>query len=121
MRIATRNLCLLAAASLTLAVAADEDGNQLPPGPGKELTAKACIDCHGASNFRRLRLEESEWADKVSDMVDRGAKADDKQQAEIVAYLVRNFGIDSKVDMNTAPARELTAVLKFTPDGLRRW
>jgi hypothetical protein len=36
-------------------------------------------------------------------MVDRGAKADDKQQKIIVAYLARNFGKDSKVNMNTAP------------------
>jgi competence ComEA-like helix-hairpin-helix protein len=116
MRIATRNLCLLAAASLAIALAADNDGSQLPAGPGKELTAKVCIDCHGASNFRKFRLEEGDWADKVSDMVDKGAKADDRQQAEIVAYLVKNFGKDSKVDMNTAPVRELTAVLKFTAD-----
>jgi hypothetical protein len=49
-------------------------------------------------------------------MVDKGARADEKQQAEIVAYLVRNFGPGCKVQMNTAPTNELTVVLGFTAD-----
>jgi competence ComEA-like helix-hairpin-helix protein len=63
-----------------------------------------------------MRFNEAEWDDKVGDMVDRGAKADEKQQAEIVAYLVRNFGPDAKVNMNTAPLSELMVVLGFTAD-----
>jgi hypothetical protein len=110
----TPTLCLLAAASLALAFNADDDGNELPAGPGKELVAKVCIDCHTAANFRKKRLSEDEWFNTVADMVDRGAKANDKQQAEIVGYLVRNFGADSKVVMNTAPHTELMAVLGFT-------
>ena len=49
-------------------------------------------------------------------MVDRGAKADDKQQAAIVAYLVSNFGKGAKVNMNTAPYSELMVVLGFSAD-----
>jgi competence protein ComEA len=108
--------CLLVAASLAIALAADDDSKDLPDGPGKDTVAKVCIDCHNAAKFRKMRLEESEWWDKVGDMVDRGAKADEKQQTEIVAYLVRNFGKDAKVRMNTAPLSELTAVLGFTQD-----
>jgi competence protein ComEA len=63
-----------------------------------------------------MRLDEDGWWDKVGDMVDRGAKADEKQQSEIVAYLARNFGRDSKVNMNTAPEPELIVVLGFTAD-----
>lgn len=112
----TKTLCLLAAASLALAFTADDDGNTLPAGPSKELVAKVCIDCHTAANFRKKRMSEDEWFNTVGDMVDRGAPADDKQQAEIVAYLVRNFGPDAKVNMNTAPRAELIVVLGFTID-----
>jgi competence ComEA-like helix-hairpin-helix protein len=105
-----------AAASLAVALAADDDGKVLPDGPGKELVAKVCIDCHTAATFRKMRLNEDEWWDKVGDMVDRGARADEKQQAEVVAYLARNFGRDSKVNMNTAPHSELIVVLGFTVD-----
>lgn len=104
------------AASLTLALAADDEGKDLPDGPGKELVAKVCIDCHSAATFRKMRLDESLWTDKVGDMVDRGAKADEKQQTEIVAYLVHNFGPDAKVNMNTAPLSEIMVILGFTAD-----
>jgi competence ComEA-like helix-hairpin-helix protein len=112
----TKTVCILAAASLALAFAADDDSKDLPDGAGKETVAKVCIDCHNAAKFRKMRIDEAEWWDKVGDMVERGAKADEKQQAEIVAYLVRNFGKDAKVRMNTAPQSELTAVLGFSPD-----
>ena len=113
----TRTACiLLAAASLALAFTADDDGNDLPAGSGKELVAKVCIDCHTAATFRRMRLSEDQWFDKVGDMVDRGAQAGEKEQAEIVAYLLRNFGPDSKVNVNTAAHTEVMAVLGFSID-----
>ena len=113
----TKTLCLIAiAASFAVALAAGDDARDLPDGPGKELVAKVCIDCHSAATFRKMRLDENLWWDKVGDMVDRGAKADEKQQAEIVAYLVDRFGPDSKVNMNTAPLSELMVVLGFTAD-----
>lgn len=99
-----------------MALASDDEAKNLPDGPGKEIVAKVCIDCHTASTFRKMRFNEDEWVDKVGDMVDRGAKADDQQQAEIVAYLVRNFGPGAKVNMNTAPLSELMVVLGFTAD-----
>jgi competence ComEA-like helix-hairpin-helix protein len=113
----TKNLWIVAAAaSLALALPADDEVKLLPDGPGKELVAKVCIDCHTSGTFRKMRLTEDEWWDKVGDMVDRGAKADEKQQTVIVAYLAGNFGKDAKVNMNTAPYSELIVVLKFTAD-----
>ena len=111
-----KTLCLLAAASLAWALADDHDAKDLPDGPGKELVAKVCIDCHDAAAFRKQRFSQDEWFDKVGDMVDRGAKADEKQQGEIVAYLLSNFGPAAKVNMNTAPQSELMVVLGFTAD-----
>ena len=113
----TKTLCVLFfAASLAVALASDDEAKDLPDGPGRDTVAKVCIDCHTAGTFRKMRLNENEWWDKVGDMVDRGAKADEKQQAEIVAYLVRNFGPGAKVNMNTAPLSELMVVLGFSAD-----
>ena len=114
--IRTVSLLVTTAASLAFAIAAEDEGANLPAGPGKDLVAKVCIDCHSAATFRKMRMNEDQWTDKVGDMVDRGAKADDKQQAEIVAYLVQNFGKDAKVRINTAPDTELMVILGFTVD-----
>lgn len=108
-------LCLIAACAGAIALANDE-AKDLPDSPGKDLVAKVCIDCHTSGTFRKMRLNEDEWTDKVGDMVDRGAKADEKQQAEIVGYLVHNFGKGAKVNVNTAPYSELMVVLGFTAD-----
>jgi competence ComEA-like helix-hairpin-helix protein len=117
MNLKTKALCTMAIiASLSAALPADDEAKDLPDGAGKDLVAKVCIDCHTAGTFRKMRFAEDEWTDKVGDMVDRGAKADEKQQAEIVAYLVRNFGKGARVNMNTAPLSELMVVLGFTAD-----
>jgi len=106
-------LILIAAGSL--AIAADEqDAKALPDAPGKEVTAKVCLSCHGAGNIRKRRLTKEGWAEKVADMVDQGAEATDAQQAAIVDYLTQTFGKDSKVHINTAPFEELRSVLGFT-------
>lgn len=105
----------MAAASLCLFGAAEQDdAKALPDGPGKEIVAKACIDCHGAANFRKKRLSEDEWWEQVADMVARGAKATEREQTAVVAYLAQNFGQNSKVDMNSAPISEILVVLGFT-------
>jgi len=94
-----------------LVFAADEEAKMLPDGPGKDLVGRVCFDCHGAGNFRKARLSQDAWTDQVADMVERGAKATDTEQTTIVNYLTRNFGKDSKINVNTAPMVELKAVL----------
>ncbi|HEY2017459.1 MAG TPA: helix-hairpin-helix domain-containing protein [Bryobacteraceae bacterium] len=102
------------AALLCLTLAADDDVKLLPDGPGREATTRVCLDCHGTGNFRKLRLGRDEWADQVAEMVDRGAKGSEKDLAEVVDYLVQNFGPDSKINVNTAPLIELKAILAVT-------
>jgi competence protein ComEA len=110
-----RVLFLLAlAVSLAVAFTDDDEAKALPAGAGKEVVVKVCLDCHGAGHFRGQRLSQDDWSDKVYDMIDRGAKANDDQAAAVVAYLTKNFGKDSKVLANTAPLIELKSVLGFT-------
>jgi competence ComEA-like helix-hairpin-helix protein len=94
-----------------LAFAADEEARLLPDGPGKDLVGRLCFDCHGAGNFRKVRLNRDDWSDQVADMVDRGAKANEAEMAAIVDYLTQNFGKDSKINVNTAPLVELKVIL----------
>lgn len=94
--------------------AGDDQAKFLPAGPGKELVVRVCTDCHGVDSIRKKRVTADEWADVVANMVDNGAKADDAEQAAIVAYLAKNYGPDSKVYINSAHLPELKAVLGFT-------
>ena len=101
--------------ALACATAADEkDARLLPDGPGKEIAGRVCIDCHDSGNFRRARFTADEWSDSIADMVDRGAKASPAEIETLVAYLAKNFGKGSPVQMNTAPFVEMKVVLGFT-------
>ena len=108
-----KTLILLAAAGLAFA-ADDEEGKRLPDAPGKDTVVKVCLSCHGAGNFRKRRLTKEGWSEQVADMIDRGAQATDAQSAEVVDYLTKTFGTDSKIHINTAPFEELKSVLGLT-------
>jgi hypothetical protein len=102
-------LCLLAAAFL--GISAGDDAQLLPDGPGKELIVRTCLECHDSASFRKKRLNADDWSETVGQMVDQGAQATDPEQTAIVEYLVKNFGPDSKVRINTAPVSEIRVVL----------
>jgi competence protein ComEA len=109
-----RTAILLTMAACLAWAADDEDAKKLPQGAGKDAVVKACFSCHGAGNFRKVRLTKDEWSDQVADMMDRGAQATDAEVASIVDYLAQNFGKESKLWVNTAPFEELKNVLKLT-------
>jgi competence protein ComEA len=111
-----KRLTLIVPASAMLLWCSDPDVEKLPVGKGKEAIAAICMDCHGVANIRRQRLSRDEWTSEVSDMVDRGAKADDQQIAVIVDYLTENFGKNSKLHVNSAPMIELKAVLDLSAE-----
>ena len=64
----------------------------LPDGPGKEQTAKACIGCHGAENFTAKRASKDDWKAVVETMIGYGAEIPKDQLETIVNYLAKNFG-----------------------------
>jgi competence ComEA-like helix-hairpin-helix protein len=107
------SLYLLAVGMVALA-AADDDAKLLPDGPGKEVVAHTCLECHDSSSFRKKRLDHDAWSETVGQMVDQGAQASTQEQAVILDYLLHNFGPDSKVRINTAPFSEIRSVLSFT-------
>jgi competence protein ComEA len=97
-----------------LAFAGDESAKLLPDGAGKAAVAKVCVDCHDTEPFRRLRLSRGEWANKIDDMVRRGAKGKDPDFMAVLDYLSANFGKESKIQVNTAPFGEVKDVLGLT-------
>ena len=109
-----KTACFLLLALLPASAADDKGASDLPGGPGKDLTARICLDCHDSGNFRRKRFTSDDWSDSVADMVDRGAKATPAEIDAVVAYLATNFGPDSPVRINTAPFAEIKFVLGFT-------
>jgi len=113
MRLSVGFLALLAAA-LAWGAGDDEEARNLPEGSGKDAVVKVCLSCHGAGNFRQLRLNKDDWSDKVADMVDKGAQASDAETAAVIDYLAQYFGPDSKINVNTAPFQEIKAVLHLT-------
>lgn len=69
-----------------------KDANALPDGPGKDLMAVACSQCHDLQTFLRLRDGREGWRERVNRMILRGAQLLPEQADAVVAYLSRNFG-----------------------------
>lgn len=75
---------------------------------GEETAEKTCITCHPWENITTKRRTRREWGDVVFNMTQRGAQGTDQQFAIVTKFLTRYYGV---VDVNTAPAEEISAVL----------
>ena len=64
----------------------------LPDGEGKSVVESVCSKCHGLGTFANSRMTRNEWQLVVSDMVQRGAVANDAQVRLILDYLSKNLG-----------------------------
>lgn len=68
-------------------------GQDLVPGPGSDLVARACSDCHGLEHVTSARKDAGGWRDTVMDMVRRGAALNAAQVDEVSAYLTANYNV----------------------------
>jgi hypothetical protein len=66
--------------------------NPLPAGPGRDIVAVACSQCHGLSAFTWLRQGEQAWRHQVYDMILRGTQIGPSEIDTVVTYLTTNFG-----------------------------
>jgi quinoprotein glucose dehydrogenase len=65
----------------------------LPEGPASALVQRACgVACHGIETVTGVRRGRAAWTAIVETMVARGARVEDGEAKEIVAYLARHFG-----------------------------
>ena len=65
----------------------------LPLGPGRDLTIRACSDCHSLSVVARQQLDSTGWRGVVDQMAGQGAFASDAEFEEIIGYLATAFPI----------------------------
>lgn len=66
--------------------------NPLPAGPGRDIVAVACAQCHGFNAFTWLRQGEQAWRHQVYDMILRGSQIGPTEIDTVVTYLTTNFG-----------------------------
>jgi competence protein ComEA len=95
---------LLPLSFLTFAHAQD-----LPDGPGKDVTVRICGACHEAGVVTKYHNSKDDWQPVVDDMRARGADGSDADFKMIVDYLAHYFG--PTVAVNKAPASELESEL----------
>jgi quinoprotein glucose dehydrogenase len=63
----------------------------LPPGPGRNLTIRACSSCHGLDVVASQRLSQQEWTNVVETMSAKGAVATPAELDRIQSYLAKSF------------------------------
>lgn len=88
-------------------------GSDLPDGKGKDVVETACSECHSLERIKAERRNEEGWNSLIHEMLENGAAINGNDMPVIVAYLVKNFGPDKKVNVNTAAANEIAGVLKL--------
>ena len=98
--------------SATLLLGAGQDKTEgSPDGKGKATFQRICAGCHELDVATSNRFTQTGWAQKVDDMISRGATASDEEVSEVVAYLTKYFG---KLNINTATQSQLQDLLGLT-------
>ena len=67
-------------------------GSPFPNGPGKEIVAVACTQCHGPNVFTQLRMGEKAWRAQIYDMVLRGAQIGPGDIDIAAKYMATSYG-----------------------------
>ena len=85
---------------------------ELRADPATAVFRRVCVLCHDPGRIVTGRRTGLEWGEVINTMVTKGAKASDEDLQTVFLWLATHFG---KVNVNTAPADELSAVLGVTP------
>jgi competence protein ComEA len=88
---------------LVLYFASSTAVRSLPPGKGKVLVQRTCVNCHALKVVTSKRASREQWSALIDQMVSRGAELEDEDIEIVVNYLAKNFG------PNKAPASALSA------------
>ncbi len=67
------------------------DAALLPPGPGRDITIRACSTCHALNVVTNQRLSAQEWTNVVQTMSAKGAVATPAELNTIQTYLANTF------------------------------
>jgi len=86
-----RRWCVLVAL-LCAATSRTQPVPELPDGPGREVVARACNQCHALEIVLRAHLSRNQWEARIDEMIARGAKLTDEDIDVIADYLAAHFG-----------------------------
>jgi hypothetical protein len=67
----------------------------LPPGPAKATVEAKCKQCHDLKKIVSQHQDPKWWANTLDKMVERGLDIEPEEQAQVVKYLSKNFGVKS--------------------------
>lgn len=110
-----RFLIILTAFLALPLVWAQDDG--LPDDPGKAVTVRNCTGCHGAEMFAGSHRSQSDWDSTITTMTDKGLQISDADYNTVLQYLSTCLGNPpKKLNINKAPACQISDALGFTPD-----
>lgn len=104
-------LFALAAALVVEAATPAQTKTSLPK--EKSTFERICGTCHGTSLAAASRRTREQWYQTVNEMINRGAPGSPDEFEQVVDFLSRAYG---KIDVNTAPAGELSDVLGLSAE-----
>jgi len=105
-RLALALTAIAAVASISNAVRAQDDD------PGQAAFTKICVKCHTPERIVSERRTRAQWQEVIDTMVVKGAEGTDEDFDAVMQYLLRHHG---RVDVNKAPAGDMTLVLAIRP------
>jgi quinoprotein glucose dehydrogenase len=88
---------------------ADGAAAGLPAGPGRDVVAQTCSNCHALGLAIGKRHTPEEWTSVIQMMIGRGAQIDAAQEAQIHDYLSAHFAPASEASVTAPRPGEATA------------
>jgi helix-hairpin-helix protein len=108
-------LMVFVATLLGIIAAAQEAGEELPAGPGRDTAIRLCVNaCHPARTVVAYRHSRAEWRALISLMLYKGPKWSDEDGKIALEYFHRAFGL---INVNTGTKEDLAIVLEL-PDAV---
>jgi competence protein ComEA len=99
-------------AFFTVALLCPAQESKVPDEAAKQVFRKVCGNCHPAEGVTATRRTQAQWEEAFFNMItEQGAKGTDDEFTLVFDYLLSHYG---RVNVNRAPAREITAVLGLT-------
>lgn len=74
----------------------------------RQALQEVCARCHNLGMFAGTIRSQSDWAETIQAMIERGATGTDEQFGRVYNYLAQT---QSSIDVNRAPAEEIGPVL----------
>jgi hypothetical protein len=71
-------------------------GPALPPGPAKAKVEAKCKTCHDLKMITKQHQDAKWWAGTLEKMKERGLEIEPDEQQQVLKYLSKNFGKNSK-------------------------